>query len=266
MRDPPAHPCPCDTTPASPWDDTLPDDAWAAARAAWPPSLAPLFEPGATDAQLDAAEARLGVALPPCVRGLMLACSGAGLPAPRAGIFPAEACLMPVTCWRPPDELLAEGFGWDAATRAAHVVVGCNLAGADYSNPVLLRVPCGCVFGVAENIPEIRWLGRMPRWVATLRVPGCARPHAAYVDPRDGGDGVDAVLASHRFYLRFAAQGLDNSARVARWPGVEGVFRRALEESDDGAAGGGAAAGGVVAGGGRANAPAPGSRNAGEPP
>jgi hypothetical protein len=56
-----------------------------------PPALAAAFFeiPGDSAATLDAAEARLGVTLPPRVRELMSACSGAGLPG-RANRFAAE--------------------------------------------------------------------------------------------------------------------------------------------------------------------------------
>jgi hypothetical protein len=204
---------------------------WDAVKAAWPPAFAPLFEPGASDAELDAAEERLCVTLPPRVRELVAACSGAGLPAPRPSLFPAECTLTPVGSWCHPTPLLGEPFDWTPAQLADHVVVGFNPEGADYSNPVLLRLSDATVHGFTLNIPEAVPLGPFDGWVATLRPPGCDDPSRMYADD-DPDASPEDVGERHAFYLRFAPEEMDNGRRRDAWAaGGQAAFVAALRAS-----------------------------------
>jgi hypothetical protein len=237
------------TTPGEqqPWWASVPaEQLWAAAAAAWPPGLRPLFErPGNTDAELDAAEARLAARVPPRVRQCMRACTGAGLPSPTflSRRFPPEVCLVSAGAWVRPPALLGEELGWSDTELADHVVIGFNPEGADYSQPVLLQLSTGVVLGVTENIPEAVPLGAFDEWVACARQEGCDDPLALYTGDRGWGggagpgapaggasaassaaaEGAAAAAASaaaaerHRFYLQFAPCGMNNAARAAAW-------------------------------------------------
>jgi hypothetical protein len=225
-------------------------DVWARAASAYPPALAAAFFeiPGDSAATLDAAEARLGVALPPRVRALMRACSGAGLPG-RAHRFAAETALLSAAAWRRAPAVVGDELEWSAEKLAEHVVIGFVPEGVDYSNLVLLNVRTGGVFGLVENIPELRALGDMAAWVANLRVDddgrrvdsggaaaGCDGAKvdllSAYFNARGGDQTPAQVAAMHATYLGFGASAeLDNSARVARWPRVAPAFISALEEA-----------------------------------
>lgn len=108
------------------WASASAADVWASARAAWPPAFASMFEPGAPTADFDAAEARLGVALPRRARELLSACCGAGLPAAGPSEFCAEACLLGPASWGRPGQDVADAFEWDASTLADHVCIGFN--------------------------------------------------------------------------------------------------------------------------------------------
>lgn len=191
-----------------------------------------MFEQGDRDAELNACEDRLGITIPPRVRELMTVCTGAGFPAPRASIFPAEMCLVSCRSWYRPietDGSLAEAFGWSVDTLRDHVVIGFNPEGADYSNPVLLRLSSGEVFGVTHNIPEITCLGPFDRWVSEQRPQGCDNPRRMYAEARDE-DNPSEVVSSHSFYLRFAPEGLNNEPRSARWRTVESELLEALQQ------------------------------------
>jgi hypothetical protein len=144
---------------------------------------------------------------------------------------------MGVSSWRRPEPTLAaatggslaEELGWSDAQEADHLVIGYCPEGADYSNPLLLRLSTGEVWGVTENIPVARCLGQLEEWVAEARPEGCGDMKRVYL--QDDADTPAAVAASHRFYLKFAPQGLDPTARAARWGDVEAAFVAALSEA-----------------------------------
>lgn len=61
-----------------------------------------MWQPGNTEEELAAAEARFGVTLPARLRGLLREYSGAtgGFPDRGSHGYSADACLLPVTQWR----------------------------------------------------------------------------------------------------------------------------------------------------------------------
>lgn len=220
------------------WRAATGQEIWERAKAAWPPPFRALFLPGALRAALDAAEHRLGAPLPPRARELLAACAGAGLPAAGASQFHAETCLADVASWRPPGALLGEAFEWDAATLAGHAVIGVNPEGADYGNPVLLRLEDGEVLGATLNVPELTPLGPFDRWVAEARPGGCGDPASMYIeDPEE--DTPESVAARHGWYL-----GLYNSSDEADGGGVHGGAARVHALRGRGRRGGGSRGGG----------------------
>lgn len=218
---------------------------WSQVKAAWR-GFDFMWQPGDTEEDIAAAEARLGIKVPENVRQLMKVCSGAGagFPTPFGSSVAAEVCLHSVKLWRDLASLDAteDDFeSWEAdgvfeGGRAKDVVaIGENCNMADYGLFVLLNTSTGNVYRymLTDGTPEAK--GTFEEWLLKRRAfLGLAEQSQGYV----GTYGFDSDMASdiveeedfagaktvakhHRDYLGYSANRKD---LLAAWSKVEARF------------------------------------------
>lgn len=207
-------------------------EVWFRVRAAWP-GFEFMWEPGASAAELDAAEARLGVAIPRRVRELMTVSSGAMFPPGLQGSFAAEVCLAGVASWQRFSAETAQALDWDEATARDYVLIGENVHGVDYGCYVALHAGTGEVSAITLNIPEIAPLGTMDQWLLGLR-PGAPGGEPARIYPAwlaESGESFEDLVDSHRQYLGFST--LNLADRISRWDAIAPRFLDAVRRIPD---------------------------------
>lgn len=217
----------------------------ARVKAAWP-GFDFMWQPGDTEQDIAAAEARLGITVPENIRQLMKACSGAGagFPTPGGSSIAAEVCLHSVKLWRDLASLDAtedDFSNWEAdglfeggSTRDV-VVIGENCNMADYGLFVLLDTRTGNVYRymLTDGTPEAK--GTFEEWLQKRRAfSGLAEQSRGYVgtygfdedmaaDIMEEEDfaGGKTVAKHHRDYLRYSG---DQKALLEAWSKVEAQF------------------------------------------
>jgi len=223
------------------------EETWTRVKAAWP-GFEFMWQAGDSDADIAAAEARLGIKLRDDVRQLMKVCSGAGagFPAPDdIGGVAAEVVLRSVKYWQPiathggielPEDSIGEfeeehfkEFGLKDV-----VVIGENPWGADYGIFVLLENTTGRVsrFEVNDGSPEP--IGSFAEWLLGKRAFGKLPDQGqAYVGAYGYGDdaefiteeedfaGAKSLAKDHRDHLSYSG---DSESLLKAWGAVEAQF------------------------------------------
>jgi len=196
--------------------------ALAEARGAWP-GFEFMWEPGCTDGEIAAAEARLQIELPLRVRALARACGGAGFPTCAYGAFTVETCFDHVRTWKTLADsgLLAEGLDWPEERVRRNLVIGHDPWGDDYGMYMLLDVTSSQVRRLTLNIPDAEPAGDVERWVREDRLGGKEKgPLEVY---RSDEMTPKEIAERHRFYV-------SDPHRKARWEKIEGRFIAAVEQ------------------------------------
>lgn len=188
-------------------------EIWARVRAAWP-GFEFMWRPGASDAELAAAESRLGIQLSDPVRALLKECSGAGFPSRFQTSLAAEVCLLPVEAWQSLSALLlGQDLEPDDET-ADLILIGEDPSGADYGVYLLLRPSTGEVYSYLLNEGVATPLGSFAKWLLEKR-PGNdgTAPGQIYTAAAEDAEGCDddergaaAIAKTHRKHLAYGSK------------------------------------------------------------
>ena len=203
------------------------EEIWSRVRAAWP-GFEFMWEPGNGEAEIAAAEARLGITLPKRVHELMSLCSGASFPQPMDGTFSADACLVGVGSWKRFDDETVEVLGWDSDTARDHILIGDNFNMVDYGAYVAFRVSTGEAVSIMLNTGESDSMGSFENWLLKRR-PGNdpQNPWKIYTEfLEETGEEPEYIAEHHRKYMKYSS--VDISQRVARWGTIEPQFIEAV--------------------------------------
>jgi Lamin Tail Domain/SMI1 / KNR4 family (SUKH-1) len=218
---------------------------WSQVKAAWP-GFDFMWQPGDTEEDIAAAEARLGIKVPENVRQVLKVCSGAGagFPTPFGSSIAAEVCLRSVKLWRDLASLDAteedfESWEADGVFEGGHVkdvvAIGENCNAADYGLYVLLDTSTGKIYRLlmTDGTPEAE--GTFEEWLLKRSAfPGLAKQSQGYVgtygfDSDAASDimaeedfaGAKSTAKHHRQYLGYSAHHKD---LLKAWSKVEAQF------------------------------------------
>ncbi len=220
-------PTPSTSAPEENADGLSAEEIWSRVHAAWP-GFEFMWDPGNTEAEFAAMEARLGVTLPKRVRELMSVCSGASFPQPMYGTFSADACLVGVGSWKRFNAEMIEPLEWDDDEARDYILIGDNFNMVDYGAYVALRISTGEVVSILLNTGETNSLGSFENWLLTRR-PGNdpKKPAKIYGEfLEETGEEAEAIAAHHREYMKYSS--MDISQRIARWGTIEPRFIEAV--------------------------------------
>lgn len=191
-------------------------EVWAKVKAHWP-GFEFMWQPGNTEEEIAAAEARLGVKLPVRVRELMRECSGAagGFPERGSHGYSADVCLWPVTQW----EHLSD---WEDERARQYIAIGSNdyMMGRAY---VLLNPGTGEVFAFDLHNEQLISEGSFERWLQQHTISKdnyLDDPEVDELEIEDGETVAAAIARNHR--------GWRSAARVPAWNAVESKFIEAV--------------------------------------
>jgi len=192
-------------------------EVWARVKAFWP-GFEFMWQPGNTEEELAAAEARLGVKLPARVRELMRECSGpaGGFPEREGHGFSADVCLWPVTQWKYLDQ-------WEDPRAREYVVIGSNDYMMDDGAHVLLHPGTGEVFSFRLDNDRVLPEGSFERWLQAHSMSPDNYRAGAEVDELEveaGQTVAEAIARRHAGWL--------STARTPAWEAVQSKFIEAV--------------------------------------
>ncbi|UQA62803.1 lamin tail domain-containing protein [Polyangium aurulentum] len=192
-------------------------EVWARVKAHWP-GFEFMWQPGNTEEEIAAAEARLGVTLPARVRDLMRECSGAtgGFPERDGHGYSADTCLLPVTEWRYLQN-------WEDERARQLIVIGSNDYMMDSGAHVLLHPGTGEVFSFELHNDRLISEGSFEHWLQQHSISKDTYLAGPELDELEleGGETVAAAIArNHRGWI--------SAKREPAWSAVEGKFIEAV--------------------------------------
>ncbi|SEU38690.1 lamin tail domain-containing protein [Stigmatella erecta] len=194
-------------------------EVWARVKAYWP-GFEFMWQPGNTEEEIAAAQARLGVTLPARVRDLMRECSGAtgGFPERDSHGYSADVCLLPVTRWKYLNE-----HQWEDARARQLVTIGTN----DYQPGemfVLLNPDTEEVFLLdTQRDDGPRSQGSFEHWLqqhGLSKDTYLAGPEVDELEFEAGETVAAAIARRHRGWI--------SAEREPAWNAVEGKFIEAV--------------------------------------
>jgi hypothetical protein len=177
-----------------------------------------MWQPGNSEEEIAATEARLGVKLSARVRGLMRECSGpaGGFPEREGHGFSADVCLWPVTRWRYLDE-------WEDACARQYVVIGGNDYMMDRGAYVLLDPDTGEVFSFDLHNERLLPKGSFETWLEDHPISLDSYrtdPEDEELDVEAGHTVAEAIAKRHGSSLSLA--------RAPAWEAVQSNFIEAV--------------------------------------
>ena len=192
-------------------------EVWARVKAFWP-GFEFMWQPGHTEEEITAAEARLGVKLPARVRELMRECSGpaGGFPEREYHTWSADVCLWPVTQWKYLEQ-------WEDPRARQYVVIGSNDYMMDSGAYVLLDPGTGEVFGFELHNDRFMPKGPFERWLEGHEMSldnYRASPEVDELEVEAGQTVAEAIARRHSGWL--------SRARTPAWEAVQSRFIEAV--------------------------------------